>query len=250
MGFGAASDLCGEGGDALEIAAAAGGIVEELLGDGDCLWPGVEDLAGELIGAEVQFRVWDGIGDEAEIACLFRRDEFSREDEPASDAVADLADEILEDDGGDQPAQDFRESEVCGMRHEDEITGEREARAAAQGIALDHGDRGLGQAVEAGEHGGEDVHILDGEAFGIGFGEDFGSFHEVEAGAEGRALGLEDEDARIRGSGEVFEAVEEGFHEAARERIAAVRPVERQGGDWSLRVAEDEELGDDVAHGP
>src|SRR5204863_5824970 len=89
------------------------------------------------------------------------RDEVAAQEQLAGATVADLAGQIVHDDGGDQAAPDLRVADACGLGGDGEVAGGHHAGSASQGIAVHSGDRRLGQGVDALEQVGELLEDLD-----------------------------------------------------------------------------------------
>ncbi len=127
--------------------------------------------------------------------------------------------------------QDFRETEARVVDGDAEIAGQRHFEAAAEAIAVDHGDRRQRQPVEAVEHGmAARQRRLDRR--GIGNAAELG---DIGAGDEARALGrTDDQSARMIALDFFQYRVELGKHVFRQSVGAGIFLVEQQPGDAVL----------------
>jgi len=109
-----------------------------------------------------------------------------------------------------------------------------EHEPAAEGVAVDGGDRHLGQRREP-------VHerrVAPGERLGL-LGRDGLHLLDVVAGAEGASPAGDDEDAHVVHDGDALERLLERAGQQAIERVESLRAVEPEPGDTGVRLKVD-----------
>jgi hypothetical protein len=176
--------------DALDADTAAGVFFDPGLDGGLALAVGGEDI------------------DDAHFVELGGGEDISGEEQLFGGAGADAAGEkAVATHAGKQIQEDLGETERGGMLGDDEVGGESEFEAAAEGLALhegDGGESGAGVVVGAG------MDIVDAEA---GIMIEAGAVGGADKVEEEREVAAETEDLRHGGSGDVgvdlvFDAVQ------------------------------------------
>ena len=86
--------------------------------------------------------------DQPPVVGLRGRDQLAGQEQLPRTAVADLPGQVVHDDRGDQSAEHLGIADPGGLGGDREVAGGHQPRASGQGVAVEGGDRRLGQRVQ------------------------------------------------------------------------------------------------------
>ena len=99
--------------------------------------------------------------DQPPVSRLFARDQLAGQEQLPRTAVADLTEQVVHDDRRNQSPPDLGIADTRRLDRDRQVARRHQARAPGQGVAVDCGDRRLGQGVQLLDQVGE--RLQDGD---------------------------------------------------------------------------------------